>query len=302
VDQGAVAMLLAKVYMNAEVYTGSAAYASAMQELQAVLGGPYALDDNYTDIFAADNDESPEMIFAVPQDGQSTQSFGGTTFLTHASVGGDMDAGGDYGLDGGWWGLRIQPEVVELFTGAGGVLPTGDARADDVFFTQNQSLTISNLTDWFQGYAAPKYRNINSDGSPGSNPAFADVDYPMFRLGDAYLMYAEAHLRGGGGDAGVAVDYINELRERAYGDDSGNITAQDLTLDFVLDERARELYWEGHRRTDLVRYGLFTGGDYLWQWKGGAENGASVPATRDLYPLPASELLANPNLTQNPGY
>jgi len=70
----------------------------------------------------------------------------------------------------------------------------------------------------------------------------------------------------------------------------------------VLDERARELWWEGHRRTDLIRYGLFTGGDYLWAWKGNSQAGSSTPDTRNLYPIPASELVANPNLTQNPGY
>ena len=124
----------------------------------------------------------------------------------------------------------------------------------------------------------------------------------MFRLGDAYLMYAELVLRGAPGSAAQAVTYINALRERAYGDQSGNITAGDLDLDFVLDERARELYWEGHRRMDLIRFGVFTGGSYLWQWKGGVQGGQSVEDFRSLYPLPAAELSANPNLEQNTGY
>jgi hypothetical protein len=115
-------------------------------------------------------------------------------------------------------------------------------------------------------------------------------------------MYAEAHLRGGGGTAATAVGYVNQLLERAYGDQSGNITEGELTLDFIIDERARELWWEGHRRTDLIRYGLFTSGDYVWSWKGGGQTGVGVADFRNLYPLPASELLANPNLTQNPGY
>lgn len=300
-DQGAVAMLLAKVYMNAEVYTGSPAYASAFAEVQNIISsGAYELDDDVRDPFLADNDGSPEMIFPVPQDGQNTRSFGGTNFLTHASVGGNMDPGGDYGLDGGWWGLRIQPEIVDLFNG--GVLPSGDARADEVIVTDGHTKSITNITDFFSGYPAPKFRNISSTGAPGSNPQFADVDYPMFRYSDALLMYAELFLRGGGGDEATAVGYINDLRERAYGDASGNITAGDLDLDFVLDERARELYWEGHRRTDLVRYGLFSGSTYTWEWKGGAQAGAAIEGFKDLYPLPASELLANPNLSQNPGY
>ncbi len=125
----------------------------------------------------------------------------------------------------------------------------------------------------------------------------------MFRLGDAYLIYAEAHLRGGGGDRAQALAYVNALRERAvWRTPARNITDPELTLQFILDERGRELLWEAHRRTDLVRYGLFTGGDYLWQWKGGAPAGVATEPYRDLYPLPASELTTNPNLTQNPGY
>jgi hypothetical protein len=124
----------------------------------------------------------------------------------------------------------------------------------------------------------------------------------MFRLADAYLMYAEAVLRGGGGTRAQALTYVNALRQRAYGNASGNITDPELTLDFVLAERGRELLWEGHRRVDLVRYGLFTGGTYLWAWKGGAVAGTATGTHLDLYPLPVSEIVANPNLTQNPGY
>jgi hypothetical protein len=124
----------------------------------------------------------------------------------------------------------------------------------------------------------------------------------MFRLADAYLIYAEAHLRAGGGDRATALGYINALRQRAYGDASGNITDPELTLPFILDERGRELMWEGHRRTDLVRYGLFTGGTYIWAWKGGTQAGAATDPHLDLYPIPASQLVANPKLTQNPGY
>ncbi|UCC24896.1 MAG: RagB/SusD family nutrient uptake outer membrane protein [Gemmatimonadales bacterium] len=295
-DQGAVAMLLAKVYLNAEVYTGTGAYTQALQEVQTVISaGAYSLDDEFLEVFLADNHTSPELIFTVPQDGLNTRTWGGTTFLAHAAVGGNMNASA-YGLDFAWWGLRIQPEIVGLFPA------DGDARRDDVFFTDGQSMEIDELFNFFDGYAAPKYRNVDSNGNPGSNQTHVDADYVVFRLADAYLMYAEAHLRGGGGDAGTAVGYINQLRERAYGDASGNITAGELTLDFILDERARELYWEGHRRTDLVRFGLFSGGAYIWTYKGGNAAGGALPDYRDLYPIPASELLANPNLTQNPGY
>src|SRR5690606_12271725 len=138
---------------------------------------------------------------------------------------------------------------------------------------------------------------------PNYHADFVDTDYPMFRLADAYLMFAEAVLRGGsGGTLGEAVGYINQIRERAYGDASGNIAQNDLTLDFILDERARELYWEGHRRTDLIRFGKFTGSSYLWPWKGNVAEGTATPAHLDLFPIPEVDRAANPNLEQNPGY
>ena len=294
-DQGAASMLLAKLYMNAGVYIGSDAYGSALPEIENVIAG-YQLEPDYFTNFRADNGNSREIIFAVPQDGERTQTWGGMTFLIHAAVGGDMPAG-DYGIDGGWWGLRTTPEFVALFPGGA---DTADGRVN--FWTQGHSLEVESITDFFKGYPVPKYTNITSSGAQGSHPTFPDTDYPMFRLADAYLMYAEVVARGGGGSVQQAVDYVNALRERAYGNATENISAADLTLDFILDERARELYWEGHRRTDLIRFGLFTGGDYLWSWKGNVQQGQATPLTRNLYPIPASEILANPNLTQNDGY
>jgi hypothetical protein len=295
-DQGALSMLLAKVYMNAGAYVGAADYGSTLSEVENVIGGPYALTPNYQANFMADNHNSPEIVFAIPQDGDNQKLWGGLTFLIHASVGNQMNAA-DYGIDGGWWGLRVLPEFVAQFPG-GATSP--DSRA--IFFTDGQTLEVDVINDFANGYAAPKFTNITSGGAQGSHPTFPDTDLPVFRLADAYLMYAEAHLRGGGGTAAQAVTYVNALLERAYGDQSANITVGQLDLDFILGERARELWWEGHRRTDLIRFGLFTSGDYLWSWKGGQQAGQGVGDFLNLYPLPASELLANPNLTQNPGY
>jgi len=161
---------------------------------------------------------------------------------------------------------------------------------------------VSEIGNFNHGVAAPKYANVTSTGAQGSHPTHVDTDYPMFRLADAYLIYAEAALRGGGGSTAQALTYVNAIRQRAYGNANGNITSAQLTLDFILDERSRELLWEGHRRTDLVRFGRFTGGTYLWAWKGGSAAGVSTGAHLNLYPLPANEIIANPNLTQNPGY
>lgn len=293
----AASMLLAKLYMNAEVYTGSARYADARAAVEQVIAGPFNLKSNYLHNFLADNHTSDEIIFAIPFDGVNTRTWGGMTFLIHAAVGGSMDAGA-FGIGGGWRGLRAKQEFVALFPGGSG---SADRRASSVMHTDGQDSVMHSRTEWFHGFGVPKYRNVTSTGAPGKDAQFPDTDFPVWRLADAYLMYAEAHLRGGGGTEAAALAYVNALRQRAYGDASGNITAPQLTLDFILAERARELYWEGHRRTDLLRYGRFTSSG-VWAWKGDVPAGQVTDSYRNLYPLPASELLANPNLTQNPGY
>ena len=146
------------------------------------------------------------------------------------------------GIDNGWGGTRTTSAMVLKFD------TLNDQRA--LFYTDGQNLEIEDVTRFTDGYAIVKFTNVDKDGNPGSNLTFPDTDYPMFRLADAYLMYAEAVLRGGNGSIDDALSYINELRERAFGDSSGNISAGELDLDFIIDERARELYWEGHRRTD----------------------------------------------------
>lgn len=167
-----------------------------------------------------------------------------------------------------------------------------------MFYTNGQNLEIADLGLFTDGYAVTKFKNVTSTGAQGSDPTFVDTDFPMFRLADVYLMYAEAALRGGG-DVSQALAYVNTVRQRAYGGSSiGNIAANDLTLDFILDERARELYWECHRRTDLIRFGKFSGGAYLWPWKGGVAEGTATDECRDVYPIPNTDINANPNLSQ----
>ncbi|MEP7322041.1 MAG: RagB/SusD family nutrient uptake outer membrane protein [Saprospiraceae bacterium] len=495
-DQGAVWMLLAKLYLNAETYIGVNKYTDCVTYSNKVISGPYSLAPKYANNFTADNNKSPEMIFPIVFDGTYAKTWGGMTFVVHAAVGGSMNVN-DFGVDGGWGGTRTTSAIVKKFTsgkggdilvtpltpntsfkkiyapggyqgwdpakantftspadngvfegyinftettefkfttgpnwdenfgdnGADGTLekdganlkldagfykvsvdipakiytikkttwgvigsatPTGwdsdtdlkyDAktnswsltinlvkgdlkfRANDgwdlnygdnganasleenganiaipsdgtyiiklfldrpdysyqlekgsidsrgMFYTTGQNLEIADISQFTEGYAVTKYKNVTSDGKPGSDKVFMDTDFPLFRLADAYLMLAEAVLRGGAGATkDQALQYINALRQRAFNGTSGNLTAGDLSLEFILDERARELLWECTRRTDLVRFGKFSQSSYVWPWKGGVPEGKTTDKKYDVYPIPSSDLGANPNLKQNPGY
>lgn len=298
-NQAAAWTLLTKLYLNANVYTGTARYTDAITYAKKVIDTGYTLEENYEHLFLADNHRSTEIIFPITFDGLRTTTWGGMTYLVHAPVGGSMNAA-SFGINGGWAGLRTTPEIVNLFNDVSG---NTDERAN--FYTDGQSLEINNLLTFTDGYPITKWKNVTSTGIVGSDPTgnHPDTDFPMFRLADVYLMYAEAVVRGGtGGSIAQALQYVNKLRERAYNGTSGNITQSQLTQSFILDERARELKWEGHRRTDLIRYNLFTGGGYLWSWKGGVKEGRSVADFRTLFPIPSSDLTANPNLDQNLGY
>jgi starch-binding outer membrane protein, SusD/RagB family len=291
-DKAAVWTLLAKMYLNAEVYRGTNRYADCVTYCQKVIDAGYSLEPNYEHLFFADNHLSNEIIFPVTYDGLNTQTYGGTSFLVHASIGGSMPAG-DFGVANGWAGLRALPTLPNAFP------DTEDGRY--IFYTDGQTLSVDTVQEFTNGYAVAKWKNVTQAGEAGSDPVgqFVDIDFPLFRLADVYLMYVEAALRGGG-DIGTGLALFNQLRERAYGDASNN--AGSITLEDVLNERMRELYWEGHRRTDLVRYGLFSGSAYVWQWKGNDPNGTSIPENFNLYPLPFADITANQNLVQNPGY
>ncbi|MEM1123168.1 MAG: RagB/SusD family nutrient uptake outer membrane protein [Bacteroidota bacterium] len=492
-DQGAVWALLAKLYLNAEVYTGNARWADCLEYCEKIIGAGYTLDPEYSHLFLADNDKSNEIIFPIAFDGVSTRTWGGMTFIIRAGIGGAMNPD-DSGVAGGWGGTRTTKELVNQFGELGGIIsepsvgntvrypkiytpgsfqdfdfsntnnalssvnsdkiyegfkyfpeengeflitqipdesapffgdndmdgtldqfgaritveepglyfievdlndrtyeltktewgvigdavggweedidmewdaesgamrvvvPTvagglkfranddwavnlGDNGADAVldydgeninmpageyeillflnrpdytfqvkqaafdnrafFFSEGQTLDIVDVTSFTDGFAVNKFKNVTSTGAPGKDTDFPDTDFPVFRLADIYLMAAEAIVRNNG-DLDQALDYFNRVRTRAFKSPGGNVTS--LDLDLILDERARELYWECHRRTDLVRFGQFSDGDYRLTWKGGVAEGRPVEGFRDVFPVPASDIGANPNLRQNQGY
>ncbi len=295
-DRAAAWMLEAKLYMNAQVYIGTDRFNDAFTPLNNIIGAGYSLHTDYDELFLADNDRNGaqnEVIFAIAFDGLKTQTYGGTTFLVHAPIGGSMNPT-DFGVAGGWGGVRTTANFVDKFEAG-----APDDRAN--FYTNGQKREIADISTFSDGYAIAKWKNVTAAGAQGSDATgtFADTDFPMFRLADAYLMYAECAARTGANTA-QGVNYLNLVRQRAYGSNAFNVSS--LNLNFILDERGRELHWEGHRRTDLIRFGKFTGGSYVWEWKGNTKNGSPTPSFRKLFPIPLTALAANPLLQQNTGY
>ncbi|MEZ4839678.1 RagB/SusD family nutrient uptake outer membrane protein [Flavobacterium sp.] len=307
-DKAVAQMILAKLYLNAEVYIGTSKYAECMTQCENIISGGYTLNTNYLNNFKADNHTSGEMIFTLQSDGVRTQNYGATTVIINGQVGSLEANASEFGV-GGWGGaLRLRKQMVQKFD--------GDPFVNDVRNTSSDNngarpIDIAVITNAAQGHILSKFSNISAAGVAGSNSTFVDTDFPLFRLADVYLMYVEAQMRKDGATNGSnvknattqSIGYFNDLRMRANnGSSSANVSAGDVDLNFVLDERARELHWEGHRRQDLIRFGKYTGGSYNWAWKGNIQNGTSISDNLRIFPIPANAIVANPNLTQNQGY
>jgi hypothetical protein len=318
-DKAAAWMLLARVYLNAQVYTGTAKWDSCKIYCDKVINsGKYSLATNYRQNFSADNDgkHNPEMIFAWEQDGINTQGYVGTTFIIESSSDATYIRAEDYhGLTSNtnWNGNRARKDfmnvLVDTIATYGNVaVPASDptfsqCKDKRVYLKMKKSPNIpspSSSGDYGIGVYKFTAKNTNGSQAANYNAAYACTDFPVFRYADALLMRAEALYRSG--DKTNAIKDINAVRTRAYGNTSGNITESQLTDQFLLDERGREFYYEGQRRTDLVRFGKFTDGNYNWTWKGGAYKGTNTDKHLNIFPIPGDEVASNPNIKQNPGY
>lgn len=294
----AARMLLAKLYLNAEVYTGTARYNDAANFINKVIAeGGYTLEPNFRKNFSADNNTSREIIFPLIADAVSSQSYGNTTYIVNGSISTDTMTPADFGATDGWAGHRATKAWYGLFaSSAVGLQNSTDARAK-LFWTQGHNWEMNDYKTWSDGFPSDKYWNKEAAGT-GAATSFSSTDFPLFRLSDAYLIYAECAARGAAGtNQGQGLNYLNQVRQRA-----GATPLNTLTLDVILDERGRELGLEGVRRQDLIRFGKFTGGSYTWPWKGGVKDGTSIPEFYKVFPIPSTALQANPNLTQNSGY
>ena len=316
VDKVAAWALLSRLYLNAPVYIGSDMSSKVIENAEKVISSSYSLnttDGNgngsaYDELFLADNNTNGaqnEFIFVIQFDGLNSQTWGGGTFMVHAPIGGSMDPS-MFGVNGGWGGLRTTKALVDKFeysvtatNGDGHPTAWSDSRA--MFHTDGQNYEMEKVAPFKEGYGVTKFRNVDTTGTAGSDSSgnHVDTDLSIIRLAEVYLNYAEAAVKGGGGSLATATDLINQLRSRAG---APTITSSDLTSDFVLDERSRELYWEGQRRSDLIRHNKFVTSDYMWPFKAGAAQGKASDDYRRIFPIPEAVLLVNTNLTQNPNY
>lgn len=314
-DQDAANLLLARLYLNAEVYTGTARWKDALDYAEIVINGKHKLWTTskngwspYQMLFMGDNGEngsSQEAILALYTDGKTTTNWCSSLFLMASTWKADMDVDGDYNTSECWAGNRARAALLEKFFPNGDApqvsiadmaIAAGDNRA--LFYGVDRTLEVTTPSEFTSGYSIGKFRNTYITGEAGHNSQFPDMDVFLMRSAEAYLIAAEADARLNNGQATAkGIGYINDLRKRA--------SAKELaacSLRQILDERSRELYYEGHRRTDLIRYGLYNTSDYLWEWKGGAQNGTAFSADLNIFAIPTEDLLTNPNLTQNPGY
>lgn len=312
-DKGSVLGLLARMYLNAEVYTGTPMWQEAKDACERIFTMGYSLCPNYADLFRGDNGENPdvlnEVIFGVAYDAEQTQSYGGTSYLTLASIAATDVSSTQMinGVNNGWGGIRVPYEYVEKYFNVRnadyttGTYDVNDKRGE-MFYIKGRSESMEDaLYVFLNGWSCLKFNNIPHDMDNDSflataaSKAYADIDFPMIRLGEIYLIYAEACMNLG--QANTALPKLQELGSRA-----GVQAPTSITTDFLLEERARELMWEGHRRTDLIRYGKFTSSSFLWTYKGGSFSGQGFDDYMKIFAIPASELAANPELHQNPGY
>ncbi|GAA3996268.1 RagB/SusD family nutrient uptake outer membrane protein [Hymenobacter fastidiosus] len=316
VDKAAAWAMLSRLYLNAQVYTGTARFTDAAIQAKKVIDAGYALNTTaapnvasaYGRLFLADNNTASaraEIIWPVALDANKTQSYGGTTFLVNGSTGPNPEWQKATGQTTNWAGFRTTKGLFNLF--ADTALDTRGRFWTKKVDNSKRSVEIADHYAFEDGLGVLKYRNVSSAGvGQGGAQNFSSIDFPMIRLAEVMLTYAEAVTRGGTGDANLALTYVNQIRRRAYAQPINTASTiadvSSLSLNFILDERGRELFWEGYRRTDLIRFNRFTTSAYLWPWKGGVKDGKAVSDNLNLYPIPSSDLSVNQNLKQNPGY
>ncbi len=325
VDKVAAWQLLSRLYLNAEVYTGTAQNEKALEYAEKVINnGYYHLNltgatnpttgekySAYQMLFLADNDTNGaqyESVLPVIQDGIKTKTDGGTQLLIQGAYdnSNSMDRDVPSGTNTSWGKcLQIKGRLVDIFFNGSTAAPQTNSIAtmtsaanDDraLFYSQGYEKDLTVTDDQAYGFASVKFRNVRSDGNRASAEDYVDTDLPLMRIAEAYLTYAEASVRLYGPNTN-ADGKINDLRSRANAEQKSG-----YTLDDICDEWAREFWFEGRRRSDLIRFNKYCDASYKWEFKGGEKTGTAISSFRKIFAIPQTDLSNNPNLKQNPGY
>lgn len=339
IDKGTCWLLLSRLYLNAGTYLNNDGqnnpyWNKALEYAEKIIDPStgYALFDDskmskeakdngykpYDLLFMGDNGSngaSCEALLPLMQDGDKTQGWGGSIFYVAALWDATMQTvtAKDAATTANTWsGMRVRPQFVEKFFTDPSVVVNKSAKeirnmnVDDRAILWGKgnrdgarTLEIGDNDKFVKGIATPKWNNNYSNGGTPHDSYNVDIDFFLFRVAEAYLNAAEAEMHLHGEGSAKAKKYIDALRDRAHAAKRASYTLND-----VLDERSRELYCEGLRRTDLIRFNQFGGtqATYKWELKGGSTNGTTFAKTNNLYPIPSSEIRSNKNLTQIDGY
>ena len=332
IDKGTCWLLLSRLYLNAGTYLNNDGqnnphWDKALEYAEKVINSDYKLFletdmsaeakangyKPYDMLFMGDNGSngaSCEALLPLMQDGDKTQGYGGSLFFVAASIDANSRTvtGKTLGTSAtNWSGMRVRPSFLTKFVNkpsdfegktAEQIRAMGiDDRA--MIWGVDHKLDLGKNDAFKQGLTIVKWNNNYSNHGTTHDTEKVDTDFFLFRVAEAYLNAAEAEMHLNGANSDKAKGWIDALRDRAHAE-----KRQTYSLEDVLDERARELYCEGLRRTDLIRFNQFGGSQatYNWELKGGNEKGTTFDKKFNVYPLPSSEILANPNLTQIDGY
>lgn len=317
IDKGAAYALLARLCLNHKAYLGVESkdeYTDAMDAAEVVIKG-YGLAKSYQSLFMGNNGENAdvlkELIYTACYDANKTHSYGGPTYIIAAST----NNATYLGITQNWSGLVTSSEFVANLIGQSAV-DAAEVGVDPTFTSIDKRALVSlkyctdkemTTTDFPKGWHVCKFNNrnyvdeaTNYLGEEEATATFASVDFPLIRAAEMYLTYAEAKTRIDGGMTtdSKAVGYIADLQRRA----GLTPTLSAISLEDVFAEITKELFWEGLRRTTLIRYDRYTSDTYLWPYKGGVAKGQGLSDHLKLFPLPADDLTNNDNLKQNDGY
>jgi hypothetical protein len=302
--QEAAHALLAKLYLNAQVFTGTPQYAACIAECDNLIkSGEFSLDATWDAPFLAHNEGSQENIFVVPFDSQHAIGFNAAQQQVHYD-----EAPVKYNISDGWYKVSSQESFYNLYA-------KNDARINQwlegpqTYIDQNGDTQPVIGDDGNQLNLTPEIPSLTGGDDGNASAGVTNIKYQIergiynmnndlvvFRLADIMAMKAECLMRQNNGVAtSEAVSLVNQIRARSFAPGSAGAaySTSTLTMNELLNERGREFSYEMKRREDLVRFGHFN--DAWWEKPQSDKH-------YELYPIPYNAITGNAALKQNPGY